>query len=377
MARAPVLQVIEALPEADRLDEVPHPRATTVLHGHSQAEQTLVAGIASGRMHHGLLITGPEGIGKATLAYRFARHALADPTERDPFGQSLDIAAETVAARQVQALSHPGLLLIRRPWDPKGKRFTASIPVDEVRRIKAFLAHTAATDSNRVVIVDSADELNVNAANALLKSLEEPPPRTFVVLVAATPGRLLPTIRSRCRTLALQPLAEQNLRRAAQAALMSTEREPPGAAEWTRLVALAQGSVRRLLVLWMRDGLKLQDRIDALFKGLPRIDWSLVHTLGDELGSVAAADKFETFYELLMQHLASLIRAAAANGAAGGDPAGGQAPGMAAISAARLASWAELWETLVREKAEAMALNLDRKSLILEAFSRIESVTRR
>lgn len=372
MARAPVMQEIEALPEADRLDDVPHPRATKVLYGHAPAEQTLLSTFASGRMHHAWLVTGLEGIGKATLAYRFARHALADPMERDPFGQSLDVAPETTAARQVMALSHPGLLVIRRTWIAKDKRFSASIPIDEVRRIKSFLGHTAASDGYRVVIVDTADELNANAANALLKSLEEPPSRTIILLLAATPGRLLPTIRSRCRLLPLQPLAEQDLRRAAQAALMSAEKDPPGPSEWTRLLGLARGSVRRLLVLWLRDGLKMQDRIDTLFRSLPRIDWGLVHTIGDELGSVAAADKFETFYELLFAHLAEQVHAAAV---AGNETADAPASRMV-IPAARLATWAELWETLVREKAEALALNLDRKSLILEAFSRIESAAR-
>lgn len=373
MARAPVLQEIEAIPEADRLDDLPHPRATPALYGQFAAEQQLLSGLASGRLHHGLMLAGPEGVGKATLAYRFARHALADPMERDPFGQSLDVAPETVAARQVLALSHPGLLVIRRPWDHKGKRFMSSITVDEVRRIKSFLGHTAAAGSNRVVIVDAADELNLNAANALLKSLEEPPPNTFILLVASTPGRLLPTLRSRCRTVSLQPLSDEDLRRAAQAALMKSERDPPGPSDWTRLIALANGSARRLLVLWMRDGLKLQDRIETLFKGLPRMDWSLVHTLGDELASVASADRFEIFFDLLMQQLAAMIRAVATGtDAASASQSGGGRP----ITAPRLATWAELWETLVREKAEAMALNLDRKSLILETFSRIESAAR-
>ena len=126
MARAPALQEIEAVPEADRLDDAPHPRQTQVLHGHEWAEKQMAATFATGRMHHGWLIAGPSGIGKATLAYRLARHILAKPGERDPAGQSLAVAPETTAARQVLALSHPGLLLIRRPWDAKGKRFTAA-----------------------------------------------------------------------------------------------------------------------------------------------------------------------------------------------------------------------------------------------------------
>ena len=86
-------------------------------------------------MHHAWLIAGREGIGKATLAYRLARHVLARPEERDPAGLSLEIGAKTAAARQVRALSHPGLLVLRRPYDVRAKRFAASILVDEVRRL--------------------------------------------------------------------------------------------------------------------------------------------------------------------------------------------------------------------------------------------------
>lgn len=369
MARAPAVQEIEPLPEADRLADTPHPRATRVLFGHEAAERELAAALASGRMHHGWLLAGPQGIGKATLAYRFARHALAAPSERDPFGQSLDIDPETRAARQVLALSHPGLLVIRRPWDTKAKRFTATIPVDEVRRVKSFLAHSADAGAMRVVIVDSADELNINAANALLKSLEEPPPRTLFLVVVSEPGRLLATIRSRCRTLMLNPLAEPDLRRAALKALEGSDREPPGAGEWARLVNLSEGSARRLITLWAGDGLKLQERLDELLGSLPRLDWGKVHALGDELGSVASAERFETFFDLLLQMLARMIRAAARGGEEG--PPAELARRL--IAPARLATWAELWETIVQEKSTALALNLDRKSLIVETFRRIES----
>ena len=372
MARAPVLQEIEATPEADRLDDAPHPRQTQVLHGHDWAEKQMAASFATGRMHHGWLIAGPAGIGKATLAYRLARHILAKPGERAPGGQSLEIAPETTAARQVLALSHPGLLLIRRPWDAKGKRFTATIPVDEVRRIRSFVTHTAAGGAFRVVIVDTADELNTNAANALLKSLEEPPPATIFLLVTSEPGRLLPTVRSRCRTIDLRPLSETDLKRAAMKALETSDREPPGASDWVRLIGLSDGSVRRLLLLWLSDGLKMQERLDKLFQGLPAIDWGLVHTLGDELGSAAASQRFETFFELLLQLLARMIRARARNSTSG--PEGILAARL--IPEARLATWAELWETVVREKGDALALNLDRKSLILDTFRRIEMAAR-
>ncbi|WP_083567000.1 DNA polymerase III subunit delta' [Hyphomicrobium sp. CS1GBMeth3] len=374
MARAPAVQEIEELPEADRLDGFPHPRATHNLYGHEEAERALREAFASGRMHHGWLIAGPEGIGKATLAYRLARHILADPSERAV--NTLDVAPEARAARQVLALSHPGLLVIRRAWDTKTKRFPSTIPVDEVRRLKAFLGRTAGDNAWRVVVVDRAEELNVNAANALLKSLEEPPPRTIFLLVTSAPGRLLVTIRSRVRTLDLAPLGDEALRRAVTQAYAESGDEVAGGApvpsDWERLAHLAEGSVRRLLSLHAAKGLALHDRISAILNGLPTVDWGAVHALGDELSGQAADQRYELFFELLTGAIAHLV-AAEARGE--GQPSD-VAVAARLIGPARLATWAGLWERVAADKAETAALNLDRKALILDVFSRLEAASR-
>lgn len=377
MARAPALQEIEAAPEADRLEGFPHPRHTDKLYGHEHAERDLAETFASGRMHHGWLIAGPEGIGKATLAYRLARHILAAPEQRDPFAQSLQIPDDASASRQVRALSHPGLLVLRRTYDTKTKRFTASIAIDEVRRLRSFLGLHVGEGAWRAVIVDTADDLNPNAANALLKSLEEPPARTLFLLLASEPGALLPTIRSRVRTLALQPLASEPLRQAVRQALAASTDEvadaAPAPSEWPVLEKLSEGSVRRLLGLRGGGGIALNKRVTDLIGALPKVDWTAVHTLSDELGGTAAEQKFELFYELLLGQLARLIRARAAGAGAAAEDA---ALAGRLIPEASLATWAELWETIVREKADALLLNLDRKSLILGTFQRLESVAR-
>jgi DNA polymerase III subunit delta' len=373
MARAPALQEIEVLPEADRLGEFLHPRATRTLFGQDVAERVLVEAASHGRLHHGWLLTGRDGIGKATLAYRFARHLLAEPTERDPFKASLTVADDTVAHRQVLALSHPGLLLLRRPYDTKAKRFTASIPVDEVRRLRGFLAHSADKDAYRVVIVDQADELNPNAANALLKSLEEPPPRTVFLLISSEPGRLLPTIRSRCRSLALAPLDQEDLRKAVLAAVAAADVEPPGPQDWEQLVSLAGGSVRQALVVASTGGLKLYSRVFGLIAALPKVDWAAIHALGDDMAGTAATDSFVSFFELLQGLIARLIRARATGQGAAADIA------MATrlIAPEKLPAWAELWEALTRDTPEVMALNLDRKAHILLTAARLEAVAAR
>lgn len=368
MARAPITQEAEALPEADRLEGFPHPRETADLLGHDAAQRTLAETFASGRMHHAWLIAGRAGIGKATLAYRLARHVLAKPEERDPAGQALDVPPTSTAARQVLALSHPGLLVLRRPYDAKAKRFAASIPVDEVRRLKSFLGLTAGDGAWRVVLVDSADELNLNAANALLKSLEEPPRRALFVLVSSQPSRLLPTVRSRCRRLDLQPLGPDDLRKAAEAALAAGETKAPSDAQWSKLTALADGSVRRALQLAAGGGLDLYEKVEAIFSGLPKVDWPAAHVLSDTLATSAQEQRYEAFFELLLDMMARLARASASGG--------GSELTLATrlIPEGRISRWAEAWEAIARDKADTDELNLDRKAHILLALKRLQAV---
>ena len=367
MARARATDDAEMVPEADRLEGFPHPRETRALIGQDAAERALAAAFAGGRMHHAWLLTGPEGIGKATLAYRLARHALARPQERDAAGGSLDVAPETAAARQVGALSHPGLLVLRRPYDQKSKRLGTTIPVDEVRRLRPFLGLTGGDDAWRIVIVDCADDLNINAANALLKSLEEPPSRALFLLISSEPSRLLPTIRSRCRRLELVPLAGADLAGAAEAALTAAGMEPPPAGQWPLLERLARGSVRRALQLAGSGGLELHQRIEAIFAGLPAIDWPAAHALSDQLALGAQDQRFQAFYDLFLDHLAGLVRARAT----GTSPLAERL-----IRHDRLTAWAVLWETVQRARNDADLLNLDRKSLILGTLGQLEAAAR-
>ncbi len=376
MARAISAAETEDIPESDRLDGFPHPRMTARLYGHDACEAAFAEGFASKRLHHGWLVTGAEGTGKATLAYRMARFLLANPGDRDLFGQSLDVSEDSSASRQVRALAHPGLMLLRRPYDIKFKRFKTEIPVDDVRRLRSFLSLTAAEGQYRVVLIDTADDLNASAANAVLKSLEEPPARTVFILLSSSPGRLLPTIRSRCRTLHLNPLSPDTLKRAVAQAIAASSDDVtasvPAGDDWLMLERLAGGSVRRVLSLQAAGGLDLQRRLDGLVLGLPHIDWTAVHTLADEVSSVAAETKFYLLQSLLSGLVARLVRAQATGAGAPADITLAQR----LIGAERLAAWASLWETQAAENAVVEALNLDRKSLILQAFARLEAAAR-
>ncbi len=168
------------------IERIEAPRANGDLVGHGEAEATMRDAWRSGRLAHGWLIGGPAGVGKATLAWRFARFALAGGTMPEP-GQTL--------FRQVASGAYPDCRLLRRSYDMKRSppHFRSEIAVDDVRALGPFLHQTAVLGGWRVVVVDAADEMNPHAANALLKLLEEPPPRALLLLVAHTPSRLLPT----------------------------------------------------------------------------------------------------------------------------------------------------------------------------------------
>src|SRR5271169_662714 len=200
---------------------VPHPRETTVLFGHGEAEAALLNAYRGGRIPHAWLIGGAQGIGKATLAYRMARFVLA---HRDPLApdmqrvDSLQVDPSDPVARRITAGAHGGLLVLQRTPNDKGVMRTV-ITVDETRETIAFFGSTAAVEGWRVCIVDTVDELNPNAANALLKILEEPPRQSIFLLISHTPGRVLPTILSRCRRLTLRPLATEDVIRAAAHAI--------------------------------------------------------------------------------------------------------------------------------------------------------------
>ena len=215
MARAPAAEA-EALPEPDRVEGAPHPRETAHLYGQAAAEAAFLDSYRRGRLHHGWLLTGPRGVGKATLAWKIARFLLATPADdggmfAPPPPETLDIPEDHPVARRMRALGEPGLFLLRRGENDSGTGLSAEIRIDEVRKVKHFFQMSAADGGRRVVIIDAADEMNVQASNGVLKILEEPPPNATLLLISHQPSRLLPTIRSRCRELRLSPLGAEDM----------------------------------------------------------------------------------------------------------------------------------------------------------------------
>ena len=352
-----------ALSEPDRLDGFSTPREVDRLFGHEAALNEFADALEGGRMHHAWLLVGPEGIGKATLAYRFARSVLAE-------GETVD--RDHPVFRKVAALSHPNLLLIRRSWIEKSKRYSQWIGVDEVRRLRAFLGNTAGEGGWRVVIVDRADELNQNAANALLKTLEEPPSKTLFLLISSAEGRLPVTIRSRARTLRVSALGEKDLKEAVRAALDRDSREADTKTLTTAL-ALSQGSVRRALELVASDGIALYDAIVAALAALPDIDGPRLHREVERLAGAGDTERFDLYLSLLLGLIERLIRFTATGEGATLEE---QKLAKRLISPANLADWADAWEATSEAKREAFALNLDRGLLLLETWFRLQYVAR-
>ncbi len=327
------------------------PRANPTLLGHADALAVTNEAIRAGRVHHAWLLTGPQGIGKATLAYRFARHLLAPP-EVDP-----DVPDAPVF-RRVAAATHADLLTVERAWDDKRKRLRAEIVVDDTRAVAEFLRLTPAEGGWRVVVVDGAEHLNRNAANALLKVLEEPPPRAVLVLTCAAPGRLLPTIRSRCRRLRLLPLDDGDT------ALVLASALPEASAEdRAGLAALAGGSPGRAVTLAAEQGVAVAGLVAGVLGEVPRVPALRAYEVADKLLRNDAG--FSTFMDLLRAGIGAAILAAARGG---GDPAQRRL-----VATRPLAEWGEVWQALTRLQDETERFNLDKRHAIVSGLEMLNT----
>ena len=346
----------EELPESDRAPGCKHPRETYDLLGHSDAEQRFLSAKESGRLHHAWLITGPPGIGKATLAYRMARSLLGG---QSLMVDSLNIPASDPVAQRIESRGHGNLFIVNRPWDTKTKKFKQDIPVDTIRSVGSFLQGTPAEDGERrVVIIDSADDLNTNAENALLKMLEEPPSKTVMILLSASPGRLLPTIRSRCLSLALKAVPQNDINAWLERqgngspdmieACAKLSRGGPGKA-----VALAQNATEVLM--------PLKRFLQSLSGGQESIDFAIAKSLAPQNSAVARA----LFWDVLEDSVQALAVYSET----------GQWNGAFAAPQSKKSSkrWLKAWSMVRDQKAVEAAINTDKTATMLNTLSAIRA----
>jgi DNA polymerase-3 subunit delta' len=347
MARRP--QAMPDQPVPGRIDGIPLPREAGRLVGQDTAERALLEAYRSSRMHHAWLITGEEGVGKASLAFRMARFVLAhpDPETAEVAGASdLDVPADHPTAVKIAHGTHGNIVHIQREWDERGKKFKTGLSVEAIRRIIPFLGTTAGEGGWRIVIIDPADDMTRSAANALLKGLEEPPARTLFFLISSMPGRLLPTIRSRCRQIACQPLTDDQLEDLIGSLEPSFAERPDRAL----VLALAGGSPRRALTLIREDGAALYK---ALIAALDKPSHGAMAALAEKAADQKSGGPAR-FLELFDGYLDRRVRGVA-------EPDGSHHPRQLP-----LATWAELWEKAARSSREAEIYNLDVRHFVLD-----------
>ena len=247
----------------------------------------------SGAMHHAWLLAGPRGVGKGSFARAAAARALADAAGPRSGLAGLEVPEDNPIARLIAAGSHPDLRLLERLENAKTGNLARNITVDQVRGLGELFDFTPALSPWRAVIIDAADDLERSAANALLKMLEEPPPNCLFLLVSHAPGRLLPTIRSRCRRLDFQSLDDD-----AMAAILDRAEVATVPAERSRVIAAAAGSAGRALAVAELDLAPLQDKVLAILRQGDPTNARRAE-LAQELGRKGAADRYAAFLDLV------------------------------------------------------------------------------
>lgn len=330
-------------------DEAPHPRDAFVLQGIDGPAAAFAKAMSGGRLHHAWLITGPEGSGKASFAYRAARLLLgAKPApEYGPLGAS----PEDHVSRMIAGQAHPDLMVLERQVE--GGKLKRNISVDDARKLPEFFSKAPGAAPYRVAIVDAADDLNLNAANAVLKTLEEPPERGVLFLVAHAPGRLLATIRSRCRRLAFAPWPMDELARFASLKTGVTGDDAE------RLAAMARGAPGRALSLHAAGALAVDAQARELVRRLPETDEGELIGIAESFRGGEGAARFA----LLIDRIADHLRAAAVAEVGVGSP----------IDADRRAA---LWEQLTRLPPEVEGLNLDRGDAFWSVITDLKAAAR-
>jgi DNA polymerase-3 subunit delta' len=319
--------------EPDQLEGVPPPECRAAVVGHTVARAAIVAALDAARLPGGILLHGPRGIGKATLAFDVARQVFARTGDENP---------DHIAA-QVAAGAYPNLRVLRKTPRDTGKGFYTAIRVEEVRGLIEESRMTRGRAGFRIVIVDSIDDCNPASANALLKILEEPPPETLFLLVSHRPGGLLPTIKSRCQQVAMRPVGDAEVR--------TVLGDQPGV---EHAVELASGRPRRgfeALALGDNAGLTaLQGWLKAPENGRS----SVYLTIADAL----AADKDGAAYAFGREMLGDWIAREARDAARTGQKA-------------RLASATTLWDKATALFADADEYNLDARQTLVSLFDEI------
>lgn len=345
-----------------------HPREMNFLLGHADIEKNLLDLYNPGRMPHALVFTGPQGIGKATMAYRFARfllkNGLKDNNQSSMFGEappttSLDVPVEGQAFRRVANNAHPDLFTTEKKFDDAKGVYKDTLDVEEIRKIAPFLRMTSSEGGWRIVICDDADSMSRSAQNALLKILEEPPKNSILILIAHRAGALIPTIRSRTRFINFLPLTNTEIKD-----LLKRKNPSMTAAHMDTLLSLSAGSFGKALQYDESKAVETLNTLSRILENGPHWRWVELHKLADTLSGPGSDSAFKTFEELLQWTMRENARTRAR-----GTVLPAQTHNF--LKNSSLEQLLKICENLEDHFGRSDGANLDRRQTVLGAFSLI------
>ncbi|WP_019223323.1 DNA polymerase III subunit delta' [Bartonella rattaustraliani] len=340
---------VNFLRQYDDIETVLSSSQNNVIFGHEAARHFLAQMREEGRLHHALLFEGDHGIGKATLAFHLAWNILSSQK-----GKLLQPEYNSVTWRQMMQGSHPGLLHISRRFDLKTQKFKTGVLIDDVRDIMHFLNKTSQDDGWRIVIIDSADDMNKSAANAILKTLEEPPAKTLFIIITHSLGRLLPTIRSRCQQISLRPLRDDEMKQVITH--IFSDQFLPDEKMIEMVIQRSKGSPRKAALLLCHGGLEMVKTVDALLKE-PVCNPAIIHTLAQTLSSLSSTIQFQQFCDEVLDKIQKrsimLIES-----------------GNVSLSKKCAQAWSEIHQKI----GETQSFNLDKKQFIINLLFRVHKI---
>ena len=369
---------LEPLPLSDKISGAPHPSEAITIFGQDSAQQQFLNAFDRGRLHHAWLLSGPRGVGKATLVWKIAKFLLTTPNAPSQDGlfgpmtqhaPNLETPPDHPALPRILAGSEPALCVLRRIYEEKRKRFKQNITVDDVRSLKSFFGLSAADGGARVVIIDAADDMTGNAANALLKMLEEPPKNAFLFLISHQPAALLPTLRSRCRELRLSALSHDMVQQALTQAKIHLSEEQSSL--FTRLSAGSAGQAIRLAQL---DGDALYSALISTLQTLPSLNQSAALKLAESFAGQANSERFDLLIDLIDYILGQAAKTSLIPLDPDSDPSTLDQKLFTILHKGPIGArkWALLQQDISQRMRHGRAVNLDPVTLILDMFFKIE-----
>ncbi|WP_455477558.1 DNA polymerase III subunit delta' [Bartonella sp. B41] len=342
---------VEFLRQYDDIAMVLLPLQSNVIFGHKVARHFLAQMRKEGRLHHALLFEGERGIGKATLAYHFAWNILN--SQEDDF---LQPEPRSVVWRQMMQGSHPNLLHVSRSFDFKTQKFKTGVLVDDIRNVLCFLNQTSHDGGWRIVIIDPADDMNRNAANAILKTLEEPPAKTLFIIITHSLGRLFPTIRSRCQRISLRPLCDDEMKQAI--AHIFSNQITLDEKDIEIIIQKSKGNPRNAALLIHHGGIEIIKKVDAFFEQ-SFCDLAVVHTLAQELSHSSSEIQFQQFCDKILDKIQRTAIMFAEKG-----------------NLVFSKKCAQTWQETNQKIGEMQLFNLDKKQFIINLLLKLYKIMR-